>query len=410
MPTVLFIGKVWPEPASSAAGARMMHLLKLFQERHFRVIFSSPALATEFSEHLDPFIETRAIAVNDSSFDVMLQEIQPDVVIFDRFTSEEQFGWRVAQHCPQAVRVLDTEDLHCLRQARHDALKKNLPFNNKMLMNEVARREIASIYRCDLSLIISSFEMQLLVEYFDVKPFLLHYLPFYTEAPVEDSPDFSARKNFVTIGNFLHAPNTDAVQYTKSQLWPGIRKKLPGVQMLVYGSYANDQIKKMHDPHNGFLIMGRAPETKAVMRTARVCLAPLRFGAGLKGKLLDAMRDGTPSVTTPIGAEGMHHNETWCGEIGNTAEELIEAAVRLYTSEQQWNQARQQGYRLLRDHFNQPQHGRDLIQKTKEISDNIETHRSKNFTGAMLMHHFSMAYKYLALWIEAKNKNETTDK
>src|SRR5690606_1543988 len=114
--------------------------------------------------------------------------LQPDLVLFDRFFTEEQFGWRIAQACPTAVRLLDTEDLHCLRyireqrvkeaqQAASDATEKyslNLSvyadndLRNRLLDAEIAQREIAAIYRCDLSLIISSVEMRLLQTHFSV--------------------------------------------------------------------------------------------------------------------------------------------------------------------------------------------------------------------------------------------------
>jgi hypothetical protein len=80
---------------------------------------------------------------------------------------EEQFGWRVAENCPKAIRLLDTEDLHCLRTARQKAFKENRAFAlNDLLSEEVAKREIASILRCDLSFIISEFEMTILKEVF----------------------------------------------------------------------------------------------------------------------------------------------------------------------------------------------------------------------------------------------------
>src|SRR5690606_12663340 len=93
----------------------------------------------------------------------------------DRFVSEEQFGWRVSQECPNAVQILDTEDLHFLRSAREKAFKKKEEIN---LYNETTIREIASILRCDLSLIISEFEMNLLLNEFHIAPELLYYLPF----------------------------------------------------------------------------------------------------------------------------------------------------------------------------------------------------------------------------------------
>ena len=73
--------------------------------------------------------------------------------MFDRFMVEEQFGWRVAEQCPNALRILDTEDLHCLRKGREKAIKDQALFDKSYLFNDISKREIASIYRCDLSLL-----------------------------------------------------------------------------------------------------------------------------------------------------------------------------------------------------------------------------------------------------------------
>ena len=97
--------------------------------------------------------------MNSSSFDEFICQLNPTIVVFDRFMIEEQFGWRVAENCPDAIRMLDAEDLHSLRNSRQLALKTNADFQlESLLENDIAKREIASILRCDISLIISSFE------------------------------------------------------------------------------------------------------------------------------------------------------------------------------------------------------------------------------------------------------------
>ena len=168
---LLIIGFVWPEPKSSAAGSRMMQLISFFKEKGAKITFASTAAESEFSEDLEG-VDQKLIALNCSSFDKFVSDLQPDLVLFDRFMTEEQFGWRVAEHCPNALKMLDTEDLHCLRQARRLLVLKNKPFE---LNNDLAKREIASIFRCDVTLMVSEFEMELLQTYFKVPSFLLFY-------------------------------------------------------------------------------------------------------------------------------------------------------------------------------------------------------------------------------------------
>jgi len=159
--------------------------------------------------------------------------------------TEEQFGWRVAEQCPGALRILDTEDLHCLRVGRQLALKEERQFKNNDLISDHAKREIASIYRCDLSLIISPIEMGNLRDFFRVDTSLLHYLPFMLESIINEEKNkwlpYEERKHFISIGNFLHEPNWDAVRYLKEEIWSKIRYKLPDAELHIYGAYSSDK-------------------------------------------------------------------------------------------------------------------------------------------------------------------------
>ncbi len=316
---LLILGTVWPEPESSAAGQRMMRLIELFSSANWSITFASTASKSNYSADLSHLgVQTVSVKMNSSSFDSFITELKPKAVLFDRFPVEEQFGWRVAEHCPDAIRILDTEDLHCLRRARAKSVRQNKPFDiNYLLQQDAAKREVASIFRSDLSLIISEFEMDILARFFGVDISILHYLPFMLDAVSDEErkqwPSFKDREGFMTIGNFKHAPNWDSVQYLRTEIWPLIRNQMPSAEMCVYGAYPTDEAQSLHQPDTGFFIEGRAEDAKSVMKKARICLAPLRFGAGLKGKLAEAMQCGTPNVTTPIGAEGMAGEMEWSG-------------------------------------------------------------------------------------------------
>ena len=121
---VLFIGLVWPEPTSSAAGTRIIQLIQLFLANGDEVHFASAASKSDFSFELTTLgVIEHQIKLNDSSFNDWLKELNPFIVVFDRFMIEEQYGWRVQQECPNTLRILDTEDLHFLRHARQQAHK-----------------------------------------------------------------------------------------------------------------------------------------------------------------------------------------------------------------------------------------------------------------------------------------------
>lgn len=407
MKKILVIGYVWPEPASSAAGSHMMSILRLFKTQNWRVEFSTPSQPTDHMIDLSAEgISSKSIKLNCDSFDDYVSEYQPDIVLFDRFMMEEQFGWRVEKKCPNALKILDTEDLQCLRHARHQAVKANRDLTQVDLFNDIAKREIASILRCDISLIISSFEMELLVNTFKVDASLLYYLPFMidlTKCP-EKTTSYSNRKHFMTIGNFRHAPNWDMVLYLQ-KIWPLIRQQLPEAECHVYGSYPPPKATALNNSKSGFLIKGWAENAFTVMEQSRVCLAPIRFGAGIKGKLLDAMIMQTPSITTSMGSEGMFENESWPGIITDDIKEFVDSAVKLYKDEEAWYEAQQKSDALLKARYDAEQLGTQLIARIIEVEECLEQHRLNNFTGAMLKHHSMMSTKYMSQWIAAKNKN-----
>ncbi len=409
---ILIIGFVWPEPNSSAAGTRMEQLLLLFKEWGWSVTFATPALDSNFMIDLEAIgVNKKSIALNCSSFDEFIQELNPTIVLFDRFLMEEQFGWRVAEFCPKALRILDTIDLHCLRLSRQKAFKEKCNFEiNDLLTEDISKREIASILRCDCSIMVSEFEMDLLKNTFKIDASLLYYLPLLLEPVSKDSIQkwlpFEERKDFIIIGNFLHEPNWNAVQYLKETIWPLIRKELPEANLLVYGAYPSQKVLQMHQPKKGFHIMGRADSAQEVVSKARVVLAPLRFGAGIKGKLLEAMQCGTPSITTSIGAESMCGDLPWNGFITDNPEDFAAKAISLYQDKTTWITAQQNGIQIIEKRYLKSIFVSKFKECILELQNSLHQHRMTNFMGALIQYQTLQCTKYMSKWIEAKNKSE----
>jgi len=405
MATVLVIGYVWPEPNSSAAGKRMLQILEYFTTNNYHVIFTTTAAPTEKMADLKALgISSEKIELNNSSFDEFIVALQPEIVLFDRFMMEEQFGWRVSEHSSKSIKILDTEDLHFLRNFRGD---KNIE-KGTIKNSELAKREIASIYRCDLTLIISEEEMKLLTNEFNIPNNLLLYLPFMMDATSNKQflPTFEARSHFISIGNFKHKPNVDAVKYLKKEIWPLIRKELPEAELHIYGAYPTQGILQLNNPKENFLVKGWVEKAEEVVKNAKVSLAYIRFGAGLKGKLAEAMQYGTPSVTTTLGAEGMNGNLPWNGYIANTPEEFAKAAVALYINKKAWLNFQEKGFTIIEERFKKDTFQTKMKKRIQEIASNISAHRETNFIGSMLMHHTLKSTQHLSKFIQIKNELE----
>lgn len=404
MNQLVIIGSVWPEPQSTAAGSRMLQLISLFQEQGYEVTFMCSASRSDYSYDLTKIsVHPQSILLNDARFDSEIVKINPSIVVFDRFMTEEQYGWRVAEQCPNALRILDTEDLHFLRKAREIAYKQNRELVFEDYISDIFKREMAAIYRSDLTLIISEFEMELAITTFNIDPKLLYYMPFLSENAPLKTPKFSERNHFVSIGNFLHEPNWQTVILLK-KYWPTIKKQLPNAQLHVYGSYVTEKAKQLHNEKEGFLIQGRAEEVASLFLNAKVLLAPIPYGAGLKGKLFEAMQFGLPSVTTLMGAEGMRGAFDWNGAVTTNETAFTERAVRLYSDESLWKKAQENGFTILEHRFKKALFASDFKNKITQCLQNLVANRQTNFWGQILQHHSLQSTKYMSKWIEAKNK------
>lgn len=422
-PVVLILGYVWPEPNSSAAGLRGWNLIRAFQRVGWKVVFGSSGRWNEHAEALKmQGLEARSVEPNDPSFDRFVAELSPDYVIFDRFMIEEQFGWRVAEHSPASVRVLDTIDLHFLRRAREAALKADSSQESLDrvfcaeidLQGEDFHRELAAIHRSDLTLILSSFEMTLLQDRFRVDPSLLQLWTLgYPEPLPEQAPSFENRRDFSMIGNFRHAPNRDGILWFRKEIWPRIRRALPDAEAHIYGAYAPKDMMSLDDERGGFRMWGWAPDPHEALRPYRVNLAPLRFGAGIKGKIADGWCVGTPVVSTPIGREGMDDTGPWGGETACTAEEFAEKSIQLYQDQARWQEAQRNGYRLLQELFSETRNEGILISALERARQELASRRKSNWIGGMLQHHLHRSTTYFSKWIELKNQGRAraeTDK
>jgi len=407
--SLFVIGHTFPEPTTTAAGTRMMQLLQLFKQDGYSITFGSTvAISTNSVAQNENGISWVPIELNDASFDELIRRLNPRVVLFDRFITEEQFGWRVAEQCPKALRVLDTEDLHFLRKGRQEAVKSGKNASEANLYTDVAKRELASILRSDVSLIISEVEMNFLKDTFYIPAGLIYYLPLFAEVNSEQQqlslPKFKQRNHFISIGNFKHAPNLDAVLELEKHIWPKIRKKLPNAQLYVYGQYAPQQITQLHNESQGFFIKGWAPTVDEVMQTARISLAPLRFGAGIKGKIIDAMRLGTPTITTTIGAEGIHGELAFPGIIAENTDTFANAAVQLYTDKVAWCEASENAAEVIQKRFKPALFSEVFLKHIEDVLTILPSHRQQHFIGQILQQQTTQASKYLSKWIEEKNK------
>ena len=405
------ISYVWPEPNSSAAGLRDLNLIDALGQAGFEVVVASAAensKGRDFCRELERQgrVRLQPIVLNDSSFDQWIAALAPVGVIYDRLMIEEQYGWRVRSACPQAVQILDTIDLHFLRGSREQAYKKgrSLEWDEDLVV-----RELSAIHRVDLAWLVSDFEKKLLENEFGVEALRLAIsrfaYPKRSSAHDRRERGYEERSGFMFIGNFRHLPNLEAYRWLRREIWPGIRKRLPHAELRVFGAYPSQEVMEGHRPDLGFLVMGEAVELEDAFGVARVALAPLPFGAGIKGKISDAWWFGLPVATTPLGAEGMFHDPSsgWGGLVSNDSDAFIEAAVRLHEDSKLWVECSDVGRAILSREFS-PEAFESGVRAGLEQAKANFSRRGGDWMRRMLTHHSLETPRYLSKWIEAKAK------
>ena len=367
-------------------------------------------------------------------------------IIYDRFYMEETFSHSVQQqHLPEACHILDMQDMHSLRWGRQQLVQdfdKNypdtcdpfeclddvvafqpsiltIPGNNRLL------RELASIQRCDLTLVCSPYELEVLQSTYNIPSNKLCLAPFFVDQssiqksrkPPLDYEDTNRDTRFIFCGGFKHAPNVDAVHVLVNHIWPKIHCQLATEATLhIYGAYCNSKIYKYHNPANGIYVHGYTSSLDDVFSNHgnnRVLLAPLRFGAGIKGKIVDAWTYGIPVVTTPIGSDGMvipkkNYDETsvqysvFGGRVSFTVNEFVDAAVELAMDPAAAAQAIEDGTSCLKTLYDYDQNGQSVVNKIHEVQRNLSKRRETDITRAILWHQSNRSTEYFSKWIELK--------
>ncbi len=412
-PIALIFSTVWPEPESSAAGVRQLQWSGFLSDLGFEVILSSPSKVKEelqFKERLLP------LPLNRSEVKQVLEGLKPQIVMFDRFILEEQFGHFVYEACPEALVLMETQDLHFVRRARetireHGFSQTDLP--KDFYKTDTALRETASLLRVDASFVVSSFEEQLLRNEFQIAPSKVEWVPFFYDEPsiaLSFRKQFSEREGFSWIGNFRHPPNVDGLRWFRAQVWPLIRKQMTDAKINVFGAYPSEEVMSWHQPEKGFFVHGPAKTLDEVFLKTRVNLAPLRFGAGVKGKILEGFRYGVPVITTPVGAEGLlpvfpgHSMDPFPGRVMTDAVSFAEACTQLYKDEALWSDYRSSAMLLMNEVYSSVNVVPQLKKRINELLAQKKSEKLPDWTSRILRHEQINSHLYFSRWIEEKEK------
>jgi GT2 family glycosyltransferase len=267
--------------------------------------------------------------------------------------------------------ILLNPDLHYLRTAREAAIHGDAGLAKRAASDK--SHELAVMRRVDVTITHSDVELELLRAELPEKHVAL--LPWIVR-PADAPPGYEARRDLIFFGSFMHPPNADAIVHFVRTLWPALRARLPGVALRVVGSHQGAEIARLAGA--GVEVLGHVADLQAELDRARVAIAPLRWGAGFKGKVATAMAAGLPNVVSPVAAEGMGIAEACL--IAELGADFVSGVERVYNSPELWRSLSTGGLRFAASHWS-PQQAEtrliDMLQKarvapTLALSDRIE--------------------------------------
>jgi len=345
---VLLIDAYTPEPDQDSGSVRLCYLMDCLINLGYGVTFMADnrAHAGRYTTALqqsgievlyDPWVGSLQRFFSDRGSEF-------DFVIISRHYVASNYLNLLKRFCPQAKFIFDTVDLHYLREERMAELENSLPL--KRSAAQTRRSELAVINAAAATIVVSPVEKEVLEK--AAPEARIHVISNIHEVTGSQSP-FSERKDIFFVGGFQHPPNVDAARWFVDSIWPLVRKELPEIEFHLIGSKAPEQVRALDG--NGVRFHGFVKSLDPWLDGCRLAVAPLRYGAGIKGKVNMSMSRGQPVVATPMAVEGMFAQSGRDVLIAESAQEFAAEVVRLYRDEELWNRISESGLENVRQYF-----------------------------------------------------------
>jgi hypothetical protein len=250
----------------------------------------------------------------------------------------------VRRLAPRAKVLFDTVDLHFLREQRAAEHAANPALARQAQASRQA--ELGLIRDADVTLVVSPIERELLMA--ELPQARVELLSNVHEVPGR-SRGFGDRAGLMFVGGAAHPPNIDAIDWLAQDIYPRIRARRPDIELHLLGDMPEPERARLAAA--GIRAHGRVEELDPWLSGCRIALAPLRYGAGVKGKVNMAMSHGLPVVATSIAAEGMNLVDGQDVLVADDAEGFAEAVLRLYDDEALWMRLSDAGLANVERHF-----------------------------------------------------------
>ncbi|MDB6164676.1 MAG: glycosyltransferase [Xanthomonadaceae bacterium] len=362
---ILIIDALTPQPDHDSGSLRLVNLMRMLRDEDAHVVFlpSNREHSGRYTRALQQLGVETWYAPYARRAPGWLREhgARFDSVLLCRHYVASEFLPLLRRHAPQARIVFDTIDLHYLREQRAADVSGDATLKRAAARTRSAELEV--IAKSDVTLVVSEVEQALLAR--EAPQATVEVLSNLHRVAGRGLP-YTDRHDLVFVGGFRHPPNTDAVSWFAQQVFPRIRAQLPGVQFHCIGSDATAAIHAL-GMQDGIQVHGHVPDITPYMDGCRVAIAPLRYGAGVKGKVNLSMAHGQPVVATTCATEGMHLQDGVDVLVADDPIRFAEQVVRLYHDEALWQRLAEAGLDNVARHFS-PDSARDAVRRIFQLA------------------------------------------
>ncbi len=346
---MLIVDSCTPTPDQDSGSVDMVNTLRMLLDLGYRVTFVADSKLSPLGRYTRALQEMGVECacfpyVTSTSALLRARGADFDAVMLVRAPVAYRYLEQVRRNCPRAKLLFNTVDLHFLRaQRRAELLGGKAPGG---ALDEQKRRELAVVAAADATMVVSPVEKAILDE--SVPGARVRVLPVLREVPGRER-GFAERSGVVFVGGFRHSPNVDAVLWFCREIWPRVRERLPHAEFSIIGSNMVPEVRALQG--EGVRVLGFVEDVTPLFGRARLSVAPLRYGAGQKGKVVMSLSYGVPSVVTSVAAEGMglqNGRDAW---VADSPDAFAEGVAALHEDRKLWESMSDAGLELVTREF-----------------------------------------------------------
>jgi len=351
---VLIVDDKIPEFKKDSGSRRLTEIIKLLLKNEIGVILMADFKEYRYaSEYISVFKEM-GVQVYEPSLDEsgelltkekFLKKVLPHVNFAWLHRPEifKKYEHLIRTENPSAKIFFDMVDFHYLRFKRQFDLNGDQEVLEKA--NKYLKMELDNCRKADKIIVISELEREALKEYYPDASKTVSIGNIHGQKKISPFPGFDERKNLLFIGGFDHTPNVDCVNYLHDEIMPLVWKVLPEVSIQILGSNAPKSVLSLNSER--FKVVGYVDSVEPYFLKSRVFVAPLRYGAGIKGKIGQSLEYSLPLVTTNIGAEGFDFGTNRDLMVAETSEALANNIISLYQNQDNWNAISENAHNII---------------------------------------------------------------